>query len=88
MSFDIPKPQQVKELLGIELNGWYKIKTNRGFGFSGMKIHYFYKSKNSICGEVTDQANTLVKCENVNYKKCRKCLLTLKTYSDLENIPK
>jgi len=53
----------------MDLNGWYKIKPSKGFGFSGCKIHYFFKSYRSLCNQIEDPANNLVLCENVDYKK-------------------
>lgn len=81
MSFDIPKPSYV-----FNYEGWFKIKSNGGYGFNGQAIHYFFKSKKSICGRVKDSANILIRCENVEYKKCGLCKKQLERYSDLNNL--
>lgn len=83
MLFDIPKPYYT-----FDYNGWYKIKSSKGFGFAGMKIHYFFKSQISLCGLINDQCNKLIKCDDVKYKRCKKCMITKNTYSDLNNILK
>ena len=70
-----------------DLEGWYKIKSDRAFGFNGQKIHYFFHSRVSICGEIKDQSNILIRCEDVSYKKCKQCIRVKNTYQDLRNRP-
>ena len=82
MIFDLPKPSYV-----FNYEGWYKIKGKKSFGFARQKIHYFFKSKKSICGRVHDPAIELIKCDNIEYKKCSACLKQLERYNDLNNIP-
>lgn len=80
--FDLPEASYV-----FDNEGWYKIKSEKGFGFAGQKIHYFFKSKKSICGRIKDAAVKLVKCDTVEYKKCSICLKQLTRYTDLNNMP-
>lgn len=79
MTFEIPRPSCV-------YNGWYKIKSTKGFGFGNQKIHYFFNSRISLCGVAKDPTNVLIKCENVLFKRCILCTKQLTRYNDLNNM--
>lgn len=69
-----------------EINGWYKEKrTKSKASHVTRKKHYFYKSKISLCGAISDTAIVLIPCKPAEKRKCLVCLQVLKTYTSLEN---
>ena len=62
--------------------GWYKVRSSK----DDFKIHYFFNSIRSLCGDHTDANNLFTSRAKDEFKRCKKCLKIVNTYNDLNNI--